>query len=45
MLNIKNADMTPFINEAEESWVKFDKIPSDTIDDINDFLSSYNKNF
>jgi hypothetical protein len=37
--------MTPFINEAEESWVKFDKIPSDTIDDINDFLSSYNKNF
>ena len=45
MLNIKNMDMTSFIEEAEESWTKFDKIPSDTIDDVNDFLSSYNKNF
>jgi len=44
MLNMPEIDTTTFQQQAKDSLKKFDIIHNNTIDEINDFLASYNRN-
>jgi len=44
MLNMPEIDTTTFQQQAKDSLKKFDTIHNNTIDEINNFLASYNSN-
>ena len=44
MINMPEIDTAIFKQQAKDSLKKFDIIHNNTIDEINDFLASYNKN-
>jgi len=44
MLNMPEIDTRTFQQQAKDSLKKFDTIHNNTIDEINNFLASYNSN-